>query len=86
MGSIRRSSDSGSRGTEGVEFIRCVDGQEPQIHESWCFVSDGVTREVHTTAQIYIGAETVGQFKTNYLAKNGRIIPVVIQISINGIV
>ena len=84
MGSICRPYDSGSGGTKGVEFIRCVDGQDPQIHEIWCLGSYGVTREVHLTAQIDVGAETVGQVLTQYLSENGRIIPVIGQISING--
>ena len=83
MGYIRWPSDSGSGGTKGVEFIRCIDGQEPQIHEIWRLSSDGVTCEVHLAAQIDVGTETVEQFTANYLAKNGRRIPVIGQISIN---
>ena len=36
MKSIRRPPDSGSRGTEDVNFIRCVDGQDTQLHKMWC--------------------------------------------------
>ena len=83
MGSIRQASDFGSRGIEGVELIRCVDVWEHQIHKFWCLGSDGVNHEDHPTLQRYVGAGTVGQFMTNYLAENGRIIPVISQLSIN---
>ena len=84
MGSIRQTSDSGSGGTKGVEFIWCVDGQDPQIHGIWCLCSDGVTREVHWTAQIEVGAGTVGKCTNNYLSENWHRIPIIGQISING--
>ena len=84
--SISRPSDSGSRGTKDVEFIRCGDGQEPQIHKMWCLGSDNITRKIHPTAQVEVGAGTVGRFTTNYLAKNGRIIPIIRKLSINGCV
>ena len=84
MGSIRRPSNSGSIGTKGIEFIRCVDGHEPQIHKIWCLGYDGVTLEVHLTAQIEVCAGTVGQFMTNYLAENGCRTPVIGQFSITG--
>ena len=83
MGSIHRPSDSGRGDTKGVGFFRCVDVQEPLINKIWCLGSDGVTREVHLTAQIYFNAETVGQFLTQYLTENGRIILVIGQIFIN---
>ena len=65
MGYIRWPSDSGSGGTKGVEFIQCIDDQEPQIHKIWRLGSNGVTCEVHLAAQVYVGAETVEQFATN---------------------
>ena len=83
MGSIRRISDSGNGGTEGVKFIQFIDGQEPQIHEIWCLSYDGVTCEVHPTAQTDVVTGTVGQLTTNCLAENGRRIPVIGQLSIN---
>ena len=84
MGSIHVPADSASRGTEGVEFIQFVDGQEPQIHEILCLGTNGVTCEVHPTAQIDVGAKTIGQFTTQYLPENGCRIPVIGQICING--
>ena len=83
MGLIRWPSYFASGGTEGVEFIQCVDGQEPQIHKMWCLSSDSITPEVHPTARISVGAETVGQFSTQYFSENRRRIPVIVQISIN---
>ena len=65
VGAIRRRSDSGSGDKDGLEFIRCVDGRDPQIHEVWSFGEDGVTREVHLTARVDFGAGFVGKFVTN---------------------
>ena len=84
MGYIRRSSDSSSRGTLDTKFIRCIDCREFQMHKLWCLGLDNITRKVHPTAQVKVGAGTVGYFNTNYLAENGRIIPIIGQISING--
>ena len=64
MGPICWSSYCVSGGKKGVEFIQYVDDQEPQMHKIWCLISDGVTCEVHPTAQIDVGAETFGQFVT----------------------
>ena len=54
------------------------------MHKIWCLGSDGVNCEFRPKAQIYVGAETVGQFVTQYFAENGRKIPIIIQISVNG--
>ena len=62
VGSISWPSDSGSGGAEVPEFIRCVDGQEPQIHEVWDFGEDGVTHEFHPAALVDVGAGVVGEF------------------------
>ena len=72
MVSIRQNYDSGSGGTKCVVFIRCIDGHDPQIHEICCLGYDGITHEIHPTAQVDIGAGAVGQFTTNCLAENGR--------------
>ena len=66
---IRCPSDPGSRGTVDTEFIRRVDGREPHIHELRCLSLDNVTRKIHLTAQVEVGAGTVGEFTTNYLAE-----------------
>ena len=65
--SISWPSDSGSGDAEVPEFTRCVDGQDPQIHEVWDLGKDGVTREIHPTAQVYVSAGVSGEFVTNYL-------------------
>ena len=54
------------------------------MHEVWCFGSNSSTREFHPAAQVYVGAGAVGQFLSNYLTENGRIIPILGQIFING--
>ena len=54
------------------------------MHEVWCFGSDGITREFHPTAQVNFGAVVVGQFSSDNLTENGRRIPFISQISING--
>ena len=76
MVSISWTSDSSSGATKGVEIIWCVDGQEPQMHEIWCLGFNGVTHEVHTTAQVDVRAGTVGNFTTNCLAEKGCIIAI----------
>ena len=53
------------------------------MQKIWCLGYDSVTREVHTTAQIYVGADTVGQFATQYFSENVRRIPIIGQISVN---
>ena len=75
MGSFRGTYYSGSRCTEGVEFIQCVDGRENNIYKICCLGLDSVTREVHTPAQVEVASGTVVQFSTNYLSEHGRRIP-----------
>ena len=84
MGPIRQPSDSGSGGTKGFEFIRCVDGREPQMQKIWSLGSDGVTSEFLPTARVDAGDGTVGQLSTNFFAGNGCRIPILSQIFING--
>ena len=54
--SVRHRSNSGSGGEDGQEFICCVNGRQPEIHEVWIFGEDGVTHEVHPTARVDVGA------------------------------
>ena len=84
VGSISRPSDYGSGDAEVPEFIRCEEGREPQIHEVWDFGEDGVTREIHPTAQVDVSAGVFGEFATNYLTESWRRIPIFGRISING--
>ena len=69
MGSIRMSQDSGSGSTEGTDFIKCIDGQQPQIHEFWCLGLDWIIREFCPTERVEVPAGNVGEFGTNYLAE-----------------
>ena len=84
MGTICCPSDSGGGGTKGVEFIGCVGGWEPQMHEIWSLGINRVTREVHPKEQVDVGAGTVRQFLTDYFYENGGRISILGQISING--
>ena len=61
-----------------------MDGQEPQIIEVWDFGSNGVTREVHLTAQVDVGTGNVRYLSSDYLTESGRRIPIIGRISING--
>ena len=65
VGATRRPSDYGSGDEYLPKFIRCVDRRDSQIHEVWAFGSDGITREVHLTAQVVVGAGFIGEFATN---------------------
>ena len=84
MGSIRRPSGYGSGGTKDIKFIQYVDGRETQIHELWCLVLENITRKVYLAEQVEVGSETMGEFRTNYLTKNGRRILIIGNFSING--
>ena len=70
VGSIRQNSDSGSGDEDGTEFIQCVDGRDIEINEFWTFRKDGVTHELHPTAEVDTSAGFVGEFTTNYLTKS----------------
>ena len=83
IGTIYRPSDSGSRSTEATDFIQCINGREPKIHELWCLNLDGICREFHPTEHIEDTSGTVREFVTNYLAENGRQIPIIGQLSVN---
>ena len=66
---IRQPSSSGSRDKYGLEFIRCVGGQEPQIHELWSFAEDIITREVHPFARIDVCNFSRDCFHTAYVTE-----------------
>ena len=72
VGFIHQPSNSGSEDKYGLEFIRCVDGREPQIHELWFFAEDGITREVHPFARIDFGGFSEDCFHTAYATEIGR--------------
>ena len=83
MGSIRHPLDPAIRSAEDTTFIKCVDGQEPQIHELWCLVLNNIIQKEYPTAHLEVISVTVGDFVTNYLTGNGRIIHIIWQISVN---
>ena len=83
MGTTHRPLDYGSGGTEAPAFIQCINGWEPQIHEMWCLGLYSIRREVHPTLCVEVTPGTVRYFMTNYLAKNGRIIKIIRQLSVN---
>ena len=81
---ICQTSDYVSGDAEGTEFIRYVDGKEPQIHEVWAFSEDVVMREVHPTSRLDVSAGVVGKFATDCLTEIWHMIPIFGRISING--
>ena len=84
IGSTRRISDYGSRGTIDVDLIRCVDGRDSQIHWMWCLGSDSVTRETYQISQLEVGDVTMGKFIKNFIYENRRRISIIVQLYING--
>ena len=74
---------SGSRGKYGIEFICCVDSQEPQIHELWSFAEDGFTRKVLPFDHIYASDFSGECFQTYYLTKEALRVAIFGQMSIN---
>ena len=83
MGTIRRPSDSGSRGTNDTDFIQCVDGREQQIHKLWCLSLDGISHRVHPIAHVKVTYGTVVEFLTNHFAEYGCRIKIIWKISVN---
>ena len=67
VGSMRCRYNSGSGGEDRTNSIRCFYRRHPKIHEVWTYGEDGVTREVHPTARVDVGAGFVGEFDTDYL-------------------
>ena len=83
-GVIRQLSRSGSRGEDGLEFIRCVGGREPQIHKLWNFSEDGINLEVHPFARIDVSDLSGDCFHTAYATEIGRRVFIYGRKSING--
>ena len=81
---IRQPSNSGSGDDARLEFIRCMGGREPQIHELWIFAEDGITREVHPFVRIDVGNLSGDCICTAYATEIGRIVSIYGQKSING--
>ena len=83
MGSIYRNLNHCSSSNEDTPLIECVDSWELQIHELWCLVLDNSNHKVYPTAQVEVISGTVGEFVTDYLSENGRIIQIIGQLFIN---
>ena len=83
MKSIQRPSDSGRGIIEATAIIQCVDGREPQIHDLWYLVLNGISCKVCTTSQVDVTAGTVGEVVTNNLAENRHRIYIIGQLSVN---
>ena len=73
--SIRQSFNSGSGANDGIEFIRCVGGRQPEIHKVWTFGDNRLTPKVHPFVRVDVGAFHSDCFVTDYLAENGRRVP-----------
>ena len=83
VGVIRQPFRSGNGGKDGIEFVRCVDGQEPQIHKLWSFAEDGITREVHPFARVDVSNLSGDCFQTYYMTEEACRVTIFGQISIN---
>ena len=84
VGSMCRRANYGSSGEDGPEFIRCVDGQQPKIHEVWNFCEESVTRKVHLIACVDVGAGFFVGLDTDYLTTTCHRVPMFVRNYING--
>ena len=75
------SSDSGA--DDGLDFICCVGGREPQINKLWSFAEDRITCEVHSFVQITVGNFSGDCFQTDYATEIGRRVAIYGQESTN---
>ena len=83
MGYIFWTLNRGSGSTENTSFIQCVGIREPHINELWCLGLENNSWEVHPTDRVEVISGTVGEFVTDYLAENVRIIQIIGQLSVN---
>ena len=59
MGSIKSPSDgTGRRDPYPNFFIQCINGQELMDNKLWSHGLDGISRDIHPTAQVEIPPET----------------------------
>ena len=84
FGAILQPSKYGSGDDAGLDFIRCVGGRQPKIHEFWTFGDDGTTPEVHPIARVAVGAFVGDYFATDRLTENGLRVPTFGRKLING--
>ena len=83
VGVIRQPFRSGKGREDRIEFVHCVEGWEPQIHELWSFAKDGITREVHPFTGVNVGDLSGDCFQTHYMTEEARRVTIFFQKSIN---
>ena len=81
---IRKPFKYGSGANDRLEFILCAGGRQPEIHEVWTFGDNGITPKVHSFARVDVGNFLGDCFGTDYLAENGRRVPIYGRKWING--
>ena len=69
-GAIFQPYNSGSGEDDGIDFVRCVGGRQPKIHEVWNFGEDRITPEVNPFACIDVGDFVRDCFATDCLTEN----------------
>ena len=72
FGVIRQPFRSGNTNEDGIEFVRCVDVQEPQIHELFSFAKDGITCKVHLFSRVSVCNFSGDFFQTYYITEEDR--------------
>ena len=83
VGVICQLFRSSNGGEDGIEFVRCVDGQEPQIHKLWSFDEDRITHKVHPFACIDVGNLSGDCLQTYYMTEEARRVTIFGRTSIN---
>ena len=84
MGDIHSPSYSGSRALYLIVFILFANGRDTMACELWSHGLDGISRNVHPTAQVDIPTGTVVKFITDYMTTYGRRNRIIGQYSFNG--
>ena len=85
MVSIWRPYDgTGSRDTDPIILIQCINGQQPMYNELWSHGLDGLSCDVHPTARAGITPVTDREFFNKYLTNNGHHIIIIWKSSVNG--
>ena len=84
VGAIIQPLNSGSGANDGLDFIHCVGRRQLQIQEVWTFGNSGITPKVHPFVRVDVSAFTRDCFGTDYLAENGRRVPMFVLKYIKG--
>ena len=56
VGVIWKAFNSGNGADDGLGFIRCVGGRQPEIYEVWTFGDDRITPKVHPFVRVDVDA------------------------------